>query len=80
MIPDNRVCQTSIDEFLKGFLFDTPLLIESKIDSIAIALQYRNGNLEKSIFRKGIDDTIKIGEIQNVPLKLPVSGIMQIRG
>ena len=55
-------------------LTDTRLLIEPKIDGIAIALQYRDGNLEKSISRKGIDVTNKIAEIQDIPLKLPVSG------
>ena len=40
----------------------------------AIALQYRDGNLEKSISRKGIDVTNKISQIQDIPLKLPVSG------
>ena len=69
-----------MDEFLDGLLTDTRLLIEPKIDGIAIALQYRDGNLEKSISREGIDVTNKIAKIQNVPLKLPVSGIMQIRG
>ena len=37
----------SIDEFLKGLLEDTRLLIEPKIDGCAVALQYRDGTLEK---------------------------------
>ncbi len=72
--------RNSIDEFLEGLLPDTRLLIEPKIDGIAIALQYRNGTLEKSISRNGKDVTSKITEIQDVPLNLPVSGILQIRG
>jgi len=56
------------------------LLIEPKIDGLAIALQYRDGMLEKSISRNGIDVTNKIAEIQDVPIQLPVPGIMQIRG
>ena len=59
---------------------DTRLIIEPKIDGLAIALQYRDGNLEKSISRKGIDVTSKITEIQDVPKQIPVSGIIQIRG
>ena len=55
--------KNSIDEFLEGLLPDTRLLIEPKIDGIPIALQYRDGNLEKSISRKGIDVTNKIAEI-----------------
>ena len=72
--------KNSIDEFLEGLLPNTLLLIEPKIDGMAIALQYRDGNLEKSISRKGIDVTSKITEIQKVPKQLPISGIMQIRG
>ncbi len=72
--------KNSIDEFLEGLLSDTQLLKEPKIDGIAIALQYKNGNLEKSISRKGIDVTNKIAKIQDIPIKFPVSGIMQIRG
>ena len=79
-LPLPSLKKNSIDEFLEGLLPDTRLLIEPKIDGIAIALQYRDGNLEKSISRKGIDVTNKIAEIQDIPLKLPVSGIMQIRG
>ena len=79
-LPLPSLKKNSIDDFLEGLLPDTRLLIEPKIDGIAIALQYRDGNLEKSISRKGIDVTNKIAEIQDIPLKLPVSGIMQIRG
>ena len=49
----------SIDEFLKGLLVDTRLLIEPKIDGCAVALQYRDGTLEKAISRKGVDITSK---------------------
>ncbi len=49
----------SIDEFLKGLLPDTKLLIEPKIDGCAVALQYREGTLEKAISRNGTDVTSK---------------------
>ena len=62
-LPLPSLKKNSIDEFLEGLLPDTRLLIEPKIDGIAIALQYRDGNLEKSISRKGIDVTNKIAEI-----------------
>ena len=39
----------SINEFLKGLSADTRLLIEPKIDGCAVALQYRDGTLEKAI-------------------------------
>ena len=41
--------KNQIEEFLEGLLPRTKLLIEPKIDGCAIALQYRNGKLEKSI-------------------------------
>ena len=68
-----------IDEFLEGLLPDTQLLLDPKIDVIAIAFQHRDDNLKKFISRKGIDVTNKIAEIQEVSLKLTVSGIMQVR-
>ena len=68
------------NEFLKGLLPKTRLLIEPKIDGCAIALQYRNGNLEKAITRKGKDVTSKIKKIQDIAHKLPIRGVFQIRG
>ena len=70
----------SIDEFIEGLLPDTRLLIEPKIDGCAIALQYRDGNLEKAISRKGTDVTSKIAKIQDIPNQLPIQGIFQVRG
>ena len=57
----------SIEEFIEGLLPDTRLLIEPKIDGCAIALQFRYGNLEKAISRKGSDVTSKIEKVQDVP-------------
>ena len=68
------------EQFLKGLLPDTRLLIEPKIDGCAIALQYRNGNLEKAISRKGTDVTSKIAKIEYIPNQLPIQGIFQVRG
>ncbi len=70
----------SIDEFLEGLLPDTRLLIEPKIDGCAIALQYRNGNLEKAISRKGTDLTRKIAKVKDIPNQLPLRGVFQVRG
>ena len=70
----------SIDEFLKGLLADTRLLIEPKIDGCAVALQYRNGNLEKAISRKGTEITNKIIKVQDIPNHLPLKGVLQVRG
>ena len=70
----------SIDEFLEGLLPDTRLLIEPKIDGCAIALQYRNGTLEKGISRKGNDVTSKIAKVKDIPKQLPLRGVFQVRG
>ena len=70
----------SIDEFLEGLLPDTRLLIEPKIDGCAIALQYRNGTLEKAISRKGTDVTSKIAKVKDIPNQLPLRGVFQVRG
>ena len=74
-LPVNR-----IDEFLEGLLPRTKLLIEPKIEGCAIALQYIDGKLEKSISKEGRDVTNKIIEIQDIPKQLAISGIFQVRG
>ena len=70
----------SIDKFLKGLLPDTRLLIEPKIDGCAVALQYKNGTLEKAISRKGTDVTSKIIKVKDIPTNLPLRRIFQVRG
>jgi len=74
-LPKNRM-----GEFLEGLLPRTKLLIEPKIDGCAIALQYKDGKLEKSINREGIDVTNKIIKVQNIPKQLAISGLFQVRG
>ncbi len=70
----------SIDEFLKGLLADTRLLIEPKIDGCAIALQYRDGAFEKAISRKGADVTSKLIGVRDIPDNLGLQGVLQVRG
>ena len=43
-------------------------------------MQYKNGKLEKSINRKGIDVTNKIIKVQDIPKQLAISGLFQVRG
>ena len=69
-----------IDEFLEGLLPRTKLLIEPKIEGCAIALQYIDGKLEKSINKEGRDVTNKIIKIQDIPKQLAISGLFQVRG
>ena len=68
----------SIDEFLKGLLADTRLLIEPKIDGCAVALQYKDGTLEKAISRKGTDVTSKLIKVQDIPNNFPLRGLLQV--
>ncbi len=70
----------SIDDFLRGLLPDTKLLIEPKIDGCAVALQYIKGNLEKAISRTGTDVTNKLIRVQDIPKNLPLTGVIKVRG
>jgi len=70
----------TIDKFLKGLLPDTRLLIEPKIDGCAVALQYRDGTLEKAISRKREDFTSKLIKVQDIPNTLPLRGVLQVSG
>ena len=72
--------KNQIEEFLEELLPRTKLLIEPKIDGCAIALQYRNGKLEKSINREGKDVTNKIIKVQDIPKQLAISSLFQVRG
>ena len=69
-----------IQEFIEGLLPDTRLIIEPKIDGCAIALQYRDGILEKAISRKGTDCTNKISAVPDVPSNIKIKGLFQVRG
>ena len=75
-----RLPKNQIDKFLEGLLPQTKLLIETKIGGCGIALQYRDGKLEKSINREGRDVTNKIIKIQDIPKQLAISGLFQVRG
>ena len=80
ILPLPSLPKDSIDDFLNGLLPDTRLIIEPKIDGCAIAVQYIDGNLVKAIARKGGDVTNKIKDIPDVPSKIKVKGLIQIRG
>ena len=79
-LPLPSLPKDQIKEFIEGLLPDTRLIIEPKIDGCAIALQYQNGTLEKCITRKGSDVTNKIKAILDVPSKVKVKGLFQVRG
>ena len=70
----------SIDDFLKGLLTDTRLLIEPKIDGCAVALQYIDGTLKKAISREGDDVTSKLIKVKDIPKIIPIRRVLQVRG
>ena len=69
-----------LKEFLEGLLNKTRLVIEPKIDGCAIGLQYQDGLLTKAISRKGKDVFNKLKYIPDVPKKIKVKGLFQVRG
>ena len=79
-LPLPSLPKDQIEEFIEGLLPDTRLIIEPKIDGCAIAIQYRDGILEKAISRKGGDVTNKIKSIPDVPSTVKVQGLFQVRG
>ena len=79
-LPLPSLPKDQIEEFIEGLLPDTRLIIEPKIDGCAIALQYRDGILEKAISRKGGDVTNKIKSIPDVSSIVKVQGLFQVRG
>ncbi len=79
-LPLPSLPKDQIEEFLEGLLPDTRLVVEPKIDGCAIALQYKDGILEKCITRKGLDVTNKIKAIPDVPSTVKVKGLFQVRG
>ena len=79
-LPLPSLPKDQIQEFIEGLLPDTRLIIEPKIDGCAIALQYRDGILEKAISRKGTDFTNKISAVPDVPSNIKIKGLFQVRG
>ena len=69
-----------IEEFLEGLLSNTRIIVEPKIDGCALAISYKDGNLEKAISRKGIDVSEKIKAIQSIPKRLPFRSSFVVRG
>ena len=80
ILPLPSLAKNETEEFLNGLLPDTRLIIEPKIDGCAIAIQYIDGDLVKAIARKGGDVTNKIKDVPDVPSKIKVKGLIQIRG
>ncbi len=61
-------------------LSNTRLVIEPKIAGCAIALQYKNGFLKKAITRERNLIIDRLSLIENIPKKIPIRNIFEIRG
>ena len=79
-LPLPSLPKDQISEFLEGLLPNTRLLIEPKIDGVAIAIKYIDGKLEKAISRKGSDVTEKIKTIKSIPRKINIRSSFVVRG
>ena len=80
ILPLPSLPKNCIEEFIEGLLPNTRLIIEPKIDGCAIAIQYVDGELVKAICRKGRDHTNKLKKIHNVPKRIAIKGLFQVRG
>ena len=55
------------ENWLKTLPKNTKLIVQPKIDGVAIALRYVNGKLVKAWTRKGVDKTERIKLVDNIP-------------
>ena len=70
----------TIEEFIEGLLPDTRLLIEPKIDGVAIAIKYKDGKFDSAITRKGVDVSRKIEQVKDVPKEINIRSSFVVRG
>ncbi len=79
-LPLPSLPKDNLEEFLEGLLPNTRIIVEPKIDGCALAISYKDGNLEKGISRKGIDVSEKIKAIQTIPKRLSFRSSFMVRG
>lgn len=70
----------TFDEFIKGLDSRTLIVIQPKIDGVAVAIEYKDGKINKAITRKGKDITDKMMRIITVPLRVPTKKTLLVRG
>jgi len=56
------------------------LIVQPKIDGVAVALRYKQGCLVRAWNRKGNDKTQAIRLVENIPTEIPIKGTVDIRG
>ncbi len=69
-----------LDEWYRGKRKNTPLVIEPKIDGVALAVVYQSGELQRAYTRTGRDVTRYALEVPDIPLTVPRYGKFTVRG
>ena len=69
-----------LEEWYRGIRKNTPLVIEPKIDGVALALVYQSGELQRAYTRSGRDVTKYALEVPDIPLTVPRYGKFTVRG
>ena len=69
-----------LEEWYRGKRKNTPLVIEPKIDGVALALVYQSGELQRAYTRTGRDVTRYALEVPDIPLTVPRYGKFTVRG
>ena len=69
-----------LEEWYRGKRKNTPLIIEPKIDGVALALVYQSGELQRAYTRSGRDVTRYALEVPDIPLTVPRYGKFTVRG
>jgi len=69
-----------LEEWYRGKRKNTPLVIEPKIDGVALAVVYQSGELQKAYTRSGRDVTKYALEVPDIPLTVSRYGRFTVRG
>ena len=69
-----------LEEWYRGKRKNTPLVIEPKIDGVALAIVYQSGELQRAYTRSGRDVTRYALEVPDIPLTVPRYGKFTVRG
>ena len=70
----------TLNEFIEGLDPKTLIVVQPKIDGVAVAIQYVDGKINKAITRKGKDITHKMIRIKTVPLRVRTKKTLLVRG
>ena len=69
-----------LEEWYRGIRKNTPLVIEPKIDGVALAVVYQSGELQRAYTRSGRDVTRYALEVPDIPTKVSRLGQFTVRG